>query len=156
MGSMPTRLAATAIVAGSVVATASCHAAGDPLPPRKTPRIYEPPANAPLGPAAPATAAPSALLASTRADAEKRAPGVSIELASSEPVVWPDGSLGCGKPGQRYTMAPVPGWRIVYRGGEREYAYHARTSGYFVYCETPGRRNEKAPGDRSPGAFGRR
>ncbi len=58
----------------------------------------------------------------------------SITVASTEDVVWADGSLGCPAPGSSYTMAQVPGYRIRVHAGKRELDYHANRRGYFILC----------------------
>jgi hypothetical protein len=110
--------------------------------------LPEPVSAAPRAGAAPAdpSAVPADLLRATRADLDARLAAAkltgTVRLAVAEAVTWSDGSLGCGKPGMNYTMALVPGYRIVYAvktgRSEREYAYHAGRRGYFVYCENPG------------------
>jgi len=78
----------------------------------------------------------------TRTDLLKRlGPGAreaKPELTVRESVVWPDGGLGCPDPGAKYTMAQVPGWRLVWRAHGRDWEYHAGQRGAFVYCE-PGK-----------------
>lgn len=58
----------------------------------------------------------------------------SLEVLGAEAVTWPDGSLGCPKPGMMYTQALVPGYRVQIRAGERVLDYHASQRGYFVLC----------------------
>ena len=57
-----------------------------------------------------------------------------LEIIGAEAVVWPDGSLGCPKPDQTYTQAPVPGYRIVLRHVDKQYDYRASEIGYFFLC----------------------
>jgi hypothetical protein len=59
-------------------------------------------------------------------------PSLTVERAIA--VTWPDGSLGCPQPGMNYTMALVPGFRIIVRAGEQRFDYHATRRGYFVLC----------------------
>lgn len=128
---------------------------GDPAPPQSpppgiapAPQVHVspvPPSAVPV-PAAPPGAArpnghgevPEQLVAAMRRDLRERlAPeggGAEAVLQVAEAVTWPDGSLGCPRPGAMYTMALVPGYRVVLRSGDREYAYHASKSGHFVYC----------------------
>lgn len=90
-------------------------------------------------------AVPAELLAAARADLEKRlAAGNAagpIRVLIAQAVTWSDGSLGCAQPGVNYTMALVPGYRVVFgvRTGttERQYAYHSGRSGPLVYCANP-------------------
>ena len=58
----------------------------------------------------------------------------SLEVLSAEAVTWPDGSLGCPKPGMMYTQALVPGYRVQIRAGERVLDYHASQRGYWILC----------------------
>ena len=78
-----------------------------------------------------------------------------IKLVGAEETVWPDGSLGCPEPGKMYTMALVPGYRIVLHAGEKDYEYHTnRTGSLVVYCANPpkGATGGKppAPGEKPP------
>jgi hypothetical protein len=45
-----------------------------------------------------------------------------------------------------YTMALVPGYRLVFRAGERRYAYHTDRGELFRYC--PGAENVRPPAAR--------
>jgi len=58
----------------------------------------------------------------------------SLVVESAAAVTWADGSLGCPEPGMNYTMALVPGYRIIVRAGEQRLDYHASRRGYFVLC----------------------
>ena len=64
-------------------------------------------------------------------------PGAALVVERAEAVTWPDGALGCGKPGVMYTQAPVPGYRIVVRAGDERLSYHANRKGYWTYCPSP-------------------
>lgn len=90
-----------------------------------------------------AAAAPGALpvgieavVRAARADAARVTglePG-AIELVSAEPVTWRDGSLGCPQPDRLYTMALVPGYRVVLRAQGRMLDYHASARGGLLLC----------------------
>jgi hypothetical protein len=74
--------------------------------------------------------------AATRADAAQfwgRSDPASLR-ATIESVTWPDGSIGCPRPGLMYTQALVPGYRIVVTDGARELIYHASARGHWVLC----------------------
>lgn len=58
-----------------------------------------------------------------------------VEIISAESIIWPDGSLGCPRPGQAYTQAPVPGYRVVLSAESQTYSYHANERGFFFLCE---------------------
>ncbi len=61
----------------------------------------------------------------------------SIEVREAASVVWDDGSLGCARPGEIYTQATVPGYRIVLEYEDRRYDYRASERGYLFLCELP-------------------
>ncbi|RPI14291.1 MAG: hypothetical protein EHM60_07110 [Lysobacterales bacterium] len=61
----------------------------------------------------------------------------ALVVERAEAVTWPDGALGCGKPGVVYTQALVPGYRVVIRAGEERLSYHANRKGYWTYCPSP-------------------
>jgi hypothetical protein len=60
-----------------------------------------------------------------------------IVVVSSEEVTWPDGSLGCPKPGMRYTQALVPGHRTILEAGGKRYHYHSGGHRAPFLCEHP-------------------
>jgi len=60
-----------------------------------------------------------------------------VAVVVAESVTWRDGSLGCPRPGQIYTQALVPGYRVVLRVAGDEMAYHASESGDFRPCNNP-------------------
>lgn len=57
-----------------------------------------------------------------------------ITVIRAESVIWPDGSLGCAKPGEMYTMAQVEGYWVVLQSGNEEFDYRATSSGQFHRC----------------------
>ena len=87
---------------------------------------------------------------SARADAAQRSglAAEAIELVRAEAVTWPDGSLGCPKPGMAYTQALVPGYRIRLRAKGAVLDYHASDRGKLVLCP-PGQSAKPLPGDKS-------
>ena len=56
----------------------------------------------------------------------------AVEVISAEAVTWPDGSLGCPQPGQAYTQALVPGYRVILDVDGEEMAFHASEDGDFT------------------------
>jgi hypothetical protein len=68
----------------------------------------------------------------------------AIELVSAERVTWPDGSLGCPKPGMAYPQALVPGYRIRLHGAGGMLDYHAGMRGSLVLC-SPDRSVDPVP-----------
>lgn len=95
----------------------------------------------PREPAAPAVIdgnVPAELLSQIRADLAKNsgAAADNARVVSAQSVVWPDGSLGCAQPGQMYTQATVPGYRIVLESGGKTFAYHASAQGFFKLCRS--------------------
>jgi hypothetical protein len=89
-------------------------------------------------PAVPVTGeAPSALLDSIIADlmTRKNIEREEIAVTRAEAVIWPDGSLGCPRPGEMYTQATVEGYWIVLRWAEKEFDYRASAKGQFLLCK---------------------
>jgi hypothetical protein len=86
------------------------------------------------------------LIEKMRADLAQRV-GIAASAAkvvAAESITWPSGALGCAEPGQMYTQATVPGYRVEFEHGGRTYAYHAtKRTGFFKLC---------ANSKRSPGA----
>jgi len=82
---------------------------------------------------------PEAVLEVLRDDLVKRvgARRSAVKVVRAEEVVFSDGSLGCAQPGQMYTQATVPGYRVVLEHEGKEYDYRAARSGFFVLCERP-------------------
>jgi hypothetical protein len=77
----------------------------------------------------------------------KQQTGIStdkIKVLSVEAVDWPDGSLGCGKPGTEYLQVVTPGFLIVLEADGKTYTYHTDTSSRIILC------NEKPPIRFSP------
>ena len=66
-----------------------------------------------------------------------------IEVIHAESLTFGDGSLGCGRPGQVYTHAPVSGYRLILGHAGQQFDYRATEHGFFVLCEQPA---QAAPG----------
>ena len=62
---------------------------------------------------------------------------VEITTVAVEHVTWPNGALGCPRAGMNYTQSLVPGYRVVLKAEQREYAYHGREGGDPFYCAKP-------------------
>ena len=86
---------------------------------------------------------PEALISTILSDAASRSGTAPdrIKVTRAESLVWSDGSLGCGKPDELYTQAPVPGYRVVLDAGGQVLDYRATERGAFRLCEN-------APGPR--------
>ena len=82
------------------------------------------------------TGAPAEMIEAAFDDAANRSTTAraDIKVASAEAVTWPDGSLGCPKPGMMYTQALVAGYRIVVQAGEQTLNYHAMSRGRPLFC----------------------
>lgn len=57
----------------------------------------------------------------------------TVEVARA--VTWPDGSLGCPRPGVSYTQALVPGYQVVLALDASRYDYRVGTHGAPVLCQ---------------------
>lgn len=95
---------------------------------------------------------PQQILALFRDDLARRAlvKPETITVASATEQQWPDGAMGCPKPGQMYTQMIVPGYRVVLQAGGERYAYHSDQRGNFVVCANglalpPAKQQIKAP-----------
>lgn len=80
---------------------------------------------------------PAALLDKIRAELASEQ-GVSVEdvkVISAQSVNWPNGALGCPKPGRMYTQAIVPGYRIELEVGGKRFRYHAAVRGGYKRCD---------------------
>ncbi len=64
-------------------------------------------------------------------------PVEKIEFLSFEEVIWPDGSLGCPKPGMAYIQIMVEGYRILLRYEGQVYAYHGGGNRPPFLCQNP-------------------
>jgi hypothetical protein len=58
-----------------------------------------------------------------------------MSVVRSEELVFSDGSLGCGRPGQVSTQALVPGYRVVLSLDGKQYDYRVTRQGAFTLCE---------------------
>ncbi len=56
----------------------------------------------------------------------------------SEAVTWPDGSLGCPRPGDKYEQVEVAGYRVVFDVNGTRYDYRATPAGNVIACEAGG------------------
>lgn len=103
----------------------------------------------PMPPSLPPTGTLETAVAAAKADAAGRsgvAPeAIAVDLAQA--VTWRDGSLGCPQPGVMYTMALVPGWRVVLRAGGSRLDYHLSRRGQIVLCPA-GRSQDPLAADR--------
>ena len=80
---------------------------------------------------------PDEILQAAIADAARQT-GVdpsAITVTSAEPVVWPNGAMGCPEPGMMYTQALVPGYQIKLEAGGQTLDYHASESGTVKLCK---------------------
>lgn len=87
------------------------------------------------------TAAPTQerVLEQAREDLAARLPVEKgrIELVEMRRVTWPDGSLGCPRPGMAYTQMLQDGWLIRLKVGDRIYEYHSGSDSSPFLCDAP-------------------
>ena len=60
-----------------------------------------------------------------------------VTVAAYTLVTWNDGSLGCPRDGESYTMMQVPGELLVLRAGDELLSYHAGDDARFRHCANP-------------------
>ena len=79
---------------------------------------------------------PQPILALFRDDLARRAlvKPETITIVSATEQQWPDGAMGCPKPGEMYTQMIVPGYRVVLEAAGERYAYHSDRRGKFIVC----------------------
>lgn len=58
-----------------------------------------------------------------------------MTVENLEKVMWSDGSLGCPKPGEFYTQAIVPGYKVIFSYNQAPYEYHTSEGSRFVQCQ---------------------
>jgi hypothetical protein len=132
---MPRPLAAFCL-AGAVLLGAEAMAQTPRNPPQAV-RV-EPVASQPVGAPAAEGDVPAGLLDKIRADlasAQGLAPG-DVKVVGTRAVDWPNGALGCPKPGVMYTQAIVPGYRVELEAGGKRFTYNASARGGFKRCDT--------------------
>lgn len=80
---------------------------------------------------------PAALLDKIRAElaGEQGVAAADVKVVSAKSVDWPNGAMGCPKPGRMYTQAIVPGYRIELEAGGKKFTYHAATKGGYKRCD---------------------
>jgi hypothetical protein len=79
---------------------------------------------------------PQDILDRLRDDLAQRTGGVGEPtVIRAESRVWPNGALGCPKPGINYTQALVEGYHVVFLLDGKQWDYRADRRGYFVLCE---------------------
>jgi hypothetical protein len=81
---------------------------------------------------------PAALLDKIRAElaSEQGVSVAEVKVISAQAVNWPNGALGCPKPGRMYTQAIVPGYRIELEAGGKRFRYHAAARGGYKRCDS--------------------
>ena len=127
---MKLRIEVLAIATPILLAAAQ---SGDPGPAPRRPlpqRVPQPESTAVTG------EVPQEVLDILRADLVMRTgaePG-AMKVVQAMEVVFSDGSLGCGRPGQRYTQEPVPGYHVILALEGKEYDYRVPRRGAFVLC----------------------
>ena len=129
-------------VAAAVIMCAACGAGrASPLPTvpvtlAPTPRPPDAPPTTLVAP----PGVPAAIFESVQDEASRLAgvPVDQLELVRADPITWPNGSLGCPKPGEMYTQALASGFWIVFREGTETYDFRVGRDGSFSRCELPG------------------
>lgn len=110
----------------------------------------------PTGAAVDIASVPRVVRRAVVADAARRF-GVAesaVVISDAEQVTWPDGSLGCPRPGRVYTQMQVAGYRLTAKTSAGELRYHADTRGNAVTCgaSTQPRDPGMEPGTQPPGS----
>jgi hypothetical protein len=64
-------------------------------------------------------------------------PASSLAVVSVTSATWPNGALGCPKPGIMYSQIVTPGYRIILAAGGQNYEYHSGRGNNVVSCTLP-------------------
>ena len=106
----------------------------DPTPSSSRPP-FETSTRGPIGPSGtPADVSPAKWDGIVADLAERGVTGEPV-LVSAEAVTWPNGALGCPKPGMSYTQAVVDGMRVVVDVDGGSYDYRFGRGDAPVLCE---------------------
>ncbi len=73
-----------------------------------------------------------------------RIPATEVCVVDARSVVWPDGSLGCPRPGMLYPQVLQDGVFIRLQAQGRAHAYHGGGSRAPFLCDSPDRRDPPA------------
>ena len=140
------RLSLCAVILAAAVSANCTTSAGEEQPKRSSsaitpspPRKPEPvPSSAPPSGKLVTAEVPPDLIEKMRADLAEHA-GIAASAAKvvvAESITWPNGAMGCAEPGQMYTQATIPGYRVEFEHEGRTYSYHAaQRGGFFKLCE---------------------
>jgi hypothetical protein len=134
-----TSMARLLLAAALIQSVAPQVSAADPPPRNIAPPTRIPDPVQPLTPAGDpvsTSAMPEAVRRAVVADAATRfrvSPN-DVVLTRAEQVTWPDGSLGCPRPGRSYTQMQVPGFRVVAKTISGELLYHTDGRASAVNC----------------------
>jgi hypothetical protein len=146
---MHRRIPMWAVIAAAAMSASCAASAEDDVKPPPAPIAASPPRKpVPIPSSAPpegklvTAEVPPDLIEKMRADLAEHA-GIAASAAkvvTAESIVWPNGAIGCPQPGQMYTQATVPGYRVELEYNGRVYAYHAaQRGGFFKRCDNPQR-----------------
>lgn len=104
-------------------------------PPTRIPDVV-PPSTQPAGTPVNTANVPREVRRAVVADAARRfnVAENAVVIVGAEQVTWSDGSLGCAEPGQMYTQALVPGYRITAKTQSGQMRYHTDDHGRVVSC----------------------
>jgi hypothetical protein len=98
---------------------------------------------APATPPTAPTTVPAARWAAIEEDLRDRGVDAVPTLVVAEAVTWPNGALGCPRPGVMYTQAVEEGMRVIVAAGDRQYDYRFGRTDTPLLCEhgspVPGR-----------------
>jgi len=81
------------------------------------------------------TTVPPARWSAIERDLRERGAEGAPALIRAEAVTWPNGALGCPRPGAVYTQALVEGMRVLVSAGGHEYDYRFGSADTPVLCE---------------------
>lgn len=132
---------ATHVPAATLIPTATLAGASSPIPPTFTPGPL--PTAGPMpgrvdpSPAPQTGEAPDEVVqvAVQAALASAALPdGSAVTVVRAEAVLWPDGSLGCPRPGVMYIQTEVPGYWVEIEVADQHFDYRFSDAGTPILC----------------------
>ncbi len=122
-------IATTALFAGCVSAQSSV---GSPSKPVRIEPAASPSASTVEG------EVPASMVEQLRSElaSQKGLNAADVKVVSAQSMNWPNGAIGCPRPGVMYTQAIVPGYRVVLEVAGERFAYHASKKGQFKLCKS--------------------
>jgi len=67
----------------------------------------------------------------------------AITIVINKPIIWPDATLGCGKPGMDFSPVETPGYILQLSVDGKDYTYHTDDVNRVILCPAEGDRPDE-------------